>query len=156
VAQALGKTWSNISSEGASPLDDVTVSQGHTFIDFGDDELTLGRPHPMIDYTLRLDRLRREARDPETAVVLLDVVLGYGAHPDPAGALAPVIGEALRARDDLHVVVVLCGARADPQGLEGQRERLRRVGATVTVSNERASALAIEAVSASRGSGGRP
>ena len=58
-------------------------------IDFGDDELTAGRPHPMIDQRLRLDRLAAEAADPATAVIMLDVVLGHGAHPDPAAELAP-------------------------------------------------------------------
>ena len=66
-------------------------SGGHTFVDFGDDELTEGRAHPMIDPSLRTERLRREAADPEVGVVLLDVVLGYGAHPDPAAELAPAI-----------------------------------------------------------------
>ena len=66
-------------------------------VDFGDDELTQGRAHPMIDPTLRLEHLARVAADPATGVLLLDVVLGHGAEPDPAALLAPAI-EAARAR----------------------------------------------------------
>ena len=64
---------------------------GHTFVDFGDDEYTTGRAHPMIDPTLRLEHLARAAADPATGVLLLDVVLGHGAEPDPAALLAPAI-----------------------------------------------------------------
>jgi FdrA protein len=110
---------------------------GHgTFTDFGDDEYTEGRAHPMIDPSLRLEHLAA-AREP---VVLLDVVLGYGAHPDPAGELAPVIAEL-----DRHVIVALCGAAADPQGLEDQRAKLEEAGAVVTRSNAHAARLAKEA-----------
>jgi FdrA protein len=110
---------------------------GHgTFTDFGDDEYTRGRAHPMIDPSLRLEHLAAAAEP----VVLLDVVLGYGAHSDPAGELAPVIAEL-----DRHVIVALCGAAADPQGLEDQRAKLEEAGAVVTRSNAHAARLAKEA-----------
>ena len=70
---------------------------GHAMIDFGDDELTAGRAHPMIDQSLRLERLAAEAADPAVAVILLDVVLGHGAHPDPAAELGPAIAAAAAA-----------------------------------------------------------
>jgi FdrA protein len=111
------------------------VGQG-TFTDFGADEYTRGRAHPMIDPSLRLEHLAA-AREP---VLLLDVVLGYGAHPDPAAELAPVI-----AGLDRHVIVALCGAAADPQGLDDQRARLEAAGAVVTRSNAHAARLAKEA-----------
>jgi FdrA protein len=107
-----------------------------TFTDFGADEYTQGRAHPMIDFSLRLEHLAA-AREP---VVLLDVVLGYGAHPDPAGELAPVI-EGL----DRHVIVALVGTAGDPQGLDSQRERLEAAGAVVVHGNARAAELAKEA-----------
>ncbi len=113
---------------------------GGEFTDFGADEFTRGRAHPMIDPSLRLDRLVAVARDPEVAAVLLDVVLGYGAHPDPAGELAPAIEGV-----DRHIIVALCGAAGDPQGLDGQRERLEAAGAVVTRSNAHAARLAREA-----------
>jgi FdrA protein len=110
---------------------------GHgTFTDFGADEYTEGRAHPMIDPSLRLEHLAA-AQEP---VLLLDVVLGYGAHPDPAGELAPVI-EGL----DRHVIVALCGAEGDPQGLDAQRAALEAAGAVVTRSNAHAARLAKEA-----------
>lgn len=110
---------------------------GHgTFTDFGADEYTQGRAHPMIDQSLRLEHL---AAAPEP-VLLLDVVLGFGAHPDPAGELAPVI-EGL----DRHVIVALVGADGDPQGLAAQRERLEAAGAVVVRGNATAAALAKEA-----------
>jgi FdrA protein len=111
-----------------------------TFTDFGADEYTQGRAHPMIYPSLRLEHLVAAARDPDVTVLLLDVVLGFGAHPDPAGELAPVIADV-----DKHVIVALCGAAGDPQGLDGQRERLEAAGAVVTRSNAHAARLAKEA-----------
>ena len=81
------------------------VAAGHTFVDFGDDAWTAGRAHPMIDPSLRLEHLARAVADPDTAVVLLDVVLGHGAEPDPAALLAPAIAasdEAGRGRGRRH------------------------------------------------------
>jgi FdrA protein len=110
---------------------------GHgTFTDFGADEYTQGRAHPMIDPSLRLEHLAA-ATEP---VLLLDVVLGYGAHPDPAGELAPVIAD-----KDAHVIVALCGTTNDPQGLDDQRTKLEEAGAVVTRSNAHAARLAKEA-----------
>lgn len=109
----------------------------HTMVDFGDDELTAGRPHPMIDQSLRIERLTAEAADPATAVVLLDVVLGHGAHPDPAAELAPVIADTC-AGHGITVAVSLIGTRSDPQDLAAQAESLRAAGAHVFVSNSQA------------------
>jgi len=97
VAGAVGRVVSNIPLRPEWRLADPNRSEGHTFVDFGEDAMTEGRAHPMIDPGLRNERFRREAADPGTGVVLLDVVLGYGAHPDPAGELAPLIGQALAA-----------------------------------------------------------
>lgn len=112
-------------------------------IDFGEDELTAGRPHPMIDQRLRLERLAAEAADPATAVIMLDVVLGHGAHADPASELAPTIAEAVQARaSDLAVVVSLIGTRSDPQGLGSQASVLAAAGAHVFASNAQAARFA--------------
>jgi FdrA protein len=112
------------------------------FVDFGADEYTQGRAHPMIDPSLRAERLATAARDPEVAVVLLDVVLGYGAHADPAGEIAAALEG---AHGGLHAIVALCGAAGDPQGLDAQREKLEAAGAVVTRSNAHAARLAREA-----------
>ncbi|HEY7044893.1 MAG TPA: FdrA family protein [Nocardioidaceae bacterium] len=140
AVEHLGRVASNIPLDGQSTLGHDLAGAGHTCIDFGDDQLTAGRPHPMIDPSLRLDRLERELADPECAVVLLDVVLGHGAHPDPATDLSDVI-----AGSTTPVVVSLVGTRDDPQGLEAQATRLAEAGAVVHASNAAATreALAI-------------
>jgi FdrA protein len=146
VAAVVGRVASNIPLRAEWRLADPHRSEGHTFVDFGDDAMTEGRAHPMIDPGLRNERFGREAADPETGVVVLDVVLGHGAHPDPAGALAPLVERALADRSGgLTVVVSLCGAAGDPQGLEGQAAALRAAGALVTRSSARAARLALAA-----------
>jgi FdrA protein len=114
----------------------VLTGAGHAVVDLGDDEFTQGRPHPMIDSRFRLELLAGQARDPEVSVILLDVVLGYGADPDPAGALAPAITDALGAADrPPAVVVALIGTAGDPQDRDGQARTLAAAGATVFASN---------------------
>jgi succinyl-CoA synthetase alpha subunit len=119
---------------------------GHVIVDLGDDEFTRGRPHPMIDPTVRLDLLAAQAADPEVSVILLDVVLGYGSEPDPAARLAPAIAEAIAtaASDDrsLSVVVSLCGTSSDPQNREDQATALAHAGADVYSSNAAAARAA--------------
>jgi len=108
---------------------------GHRLIDLGADACARGRAHPMIDPAPRLEHLAAAAADPSCRVVLLDVLLGQGADPDPAALLAPAIEAALAGRDDLRVVVSLCGTPADPQGLGRQAAALQRAGADVFASN---------------------
>jgi len=154
VAAVAGRVASNIPLRPEWRLADAARSDGHTFVDFGDDAMTEGRAHPMIDPSLRAERFRREAADPETGVVLLDVVLGYGAHPDPAGELAPLVEEALAARPGgLSVVVALCGAAGDPQGLDRQAAVLRAAGAVVTRASAHAARLALAAAGLGREAG---
>jgi FdrA protein len=137
----LGSVASNIPVEGGRRLDDTLAASGHTFIDFGDDTLTVGRPHPMIDPSLRLERLQQELADPTCAVVLLDIVLGLGAHLDPASDIAALIG-----RYDTPVVVALVGTRDDPQDLEAQAATLVGAGAVVHASNAAATRDAIAVI----------
>ncbi|MFQ5864987.1 MAG: acyl-CoA synthetase FdrA [bacterium] len=134
--------YSNIALKTEHKLADSWVSQGHTIIDLGEDEFTVGRPHPMLDNSLRLERFRQEADDSTVAIILMDVVLGYGAHPDPASELAPAISEA-RARAkaagrELEIVVVVVGTDEDPQDLASQIERLQAAGARVETSTRAA------------------
>ena len=121
---------SNVRIDGVEALADATRSSGHTVLDLGEDEFTVGRLHPMIDPALRLARLRQEAADPEVSIILLDVVLGHGSHPDPAGELAPVIDEILERRR-IEVLVIVVGTDEDPQDLGAQMDRLARAGADV-------------------------
>lgn len=146
ISAAVGEVGSNVPLRpewSASPFGDVS---GHACFDFGEDELTEGRTHPMIDPTLRNAALARAVTDPAVGVVVADVVLGYGAHPDPAQGLARTLEEASRdAARPPTVVVSVCGTRADPQGLDGQRERLRAAGAVVTGSAAGAARMALRA-----------
>lgn len=127
--------FSNAPLHESQRLSDPFSSQAHTILDLGADEFTQARLHPMMDNDLRLRRLRQEAADPEVASILMDVVLGEGAHPDPAGEIAPAIAEAKRKaqQDDrtLDVTVVVVGTDEDPQQVELQKERLISAGAVV-------------------------
>jgi FdrA protein len=102
-------------------------------LDLGADEYTVGRPHPMLDPTARLPLLQSAADDSAVAVILLDVVLGHGSHPDPASVLAPVLAGAGKP-----VVVALVGTPDDPQGLGRQATALADAGARVFLSNAEA------------------
>lgn len=136
---------SNLAHSAELLLDDSLSAAVHTMVDFGDDALTRGRAHPMIDPSLRLEHLARAAADPDTGVVLLDVVLGHGAEPDPAALLAPAIAKA-RADRELPVVVSCVGTEADPQGFSRQAKALAEAGAEVHLSNAAATRRAVELV----------
>jgi FdrA protein len=141
-----GEILSNVPVSKHARLADVNTSQGHTAVDLGDDKLTVGRLHPMLDPTLRNRRIIQEARDPETAVILLDIVLGYGMHPDPAGAAIEAIQEAqhLLAKRDRTIVFVahVCGTDGDPQNASAQEAALRNAGVVVMPTNAAASRFA--------------
>jgi FdrA protein len=140
---ALGPIASNIPLKPGWAAGDDLRSPGHLMIDFGDDRLTEGRPHPVIDPSLRLERLAEEVAGggPPGAVVLIDVILGYAAHPDPAADLVPVIEAAA-----VPVVATLVGTAGDPQGLDRQAEALRGAGAHVFLSNAAAARHAVSLV----------
>jgi FdrA protein len=123
-------------------------------VDFGDDGLTQGRAHPMIDPTLRLEHLARLAADPATGVLLLDLVLGHGAEPDPAALLGPAVERAVaaaaRGGRTLRVVVACVGTDHDPQGLTRQATALAAAGAEVHLSNAQAARRAVGLVGGTR------
>ena len=147
-----GPIHSNAPLPGGQALPESTKSIGHTAVDLGEEEFTVGRPHPMIDNDLRIRRLLQEARDPETAVIMLDVVLGYGAHPDPASELGPAIQQAIglakAAGRELIVVTSVTGTEGDPQGLRHTISTLEGAGAIVCDSNAAAALLTGMIVSA--------
>jgi FdrA protein len=145
LSERLGAIVSNIPLRPEWSLAVGETFRGHTALDLGSDEFTRGRPHPMIDPTVRLHYLARAAEDPETAVILLDIVLGFCSHPDPAAVYGPAITQArsrvASAGRSLPVIVSLCGAEGDPQRLSMQRTALEAAGAFVYESN-RSAALA--------------
>lgn len=138
ASAALGVVRSNVPLRPEWSLDGSLRASGHVMIDFGDDALTQGRAHPMIDPTLRMQHLRSILDDPATGVVLLDVMLGFGSPEDPVAQLLPVVSQG-RA----PVVVSLIGARGDPQDLHRSAERLHRAGASVFTSNAAAARHAV-------------
>lgn len=133
--------YSNTPLSSEYQLEDVKVSKEHTCIDFGDDEFTRGKPHPMIDPVSRVERLTKED-DEEVAVVLMDFVLGYGSHEDPVGEMLPAIKVAkdrMAAKGKyLCVVGSICGTENDPQSLEESQRRLEEAGVIVMPSNAQA------------------
>jgi FdrA protein len=141
AAPVLGDVRSNTPLRPDLDLGTDLRARGHVVIDFGDDALTVGRAHPMIDPTLRLEAISNLAASREPAVLLLDVVLGYGADPDPAYSLVP----ALRAAG-LPTVVALVGTEADPQGWSRQADALAEAGAAVFASNAQATRHALELI----------
>lgn len=120
----------------------ILKTEGHEVIDLGDDIYTQGKPHPMIDPEKRIAFIEDAANDPETAVILLDVVLGYGSHEDMAGQLAPaikdVIAKAKAAGRELAVIGTVCGTLQDPQDYKEQRQTLENSGVIVKDSNNEA------------------
>ena len=141
---------SNVPMAITAPLKDAWRSRQHTLIDFGEDAFTIGRPHPMIDYSLRNRRIQGEARDPECAMILLDVVLGYGSNMDPVRELAGPICEARRfAAEAGRYLIVACsttGTAEDPQDRTRVENGLRQAGALVFPSNAAASQFAAHVV----------
>jgi len=121
----------------------------HVCLDLGEEEYTKGRPHPMIDPEARIEHLTVVGSKPDVAVVLLDVVLGFGAHDDPAGRLAPVCADIRAGGQGPAVVAYVLGTDSDPQGLAGQRRKLAEAGCLVPPTAGRA-ALAAAALASRR------
>lgn len=140
------RIYSNVAKNAYEKLADLSVSQGNTFIDLGDDTFTVGKPHPMIEPGLRLERIIQEARDPEVAVILLDIMLGYGSHEDPAGVTLPAIVEAKKIAKEagrhLEIIAYVCGTDKDKQNRGNQEIKLAAVGVTLAQTNARAALLA--------------
>jgi succinyl-CoA synthetase alpha subunit len=146
-AQAGLEVRSNVPLDERLALPDPRrASIGHSALDLGDDLFTVARPHPMIDQRARIERLLQEAADPATRVILLDVVIGHGAHADPAAELKPALVEAQRiaARGGRKLALVgfVCGTEMDPQGLDRQEAALREAGVVLAGSSANAAWLA--------------
>jgi hypothetical protein len=144
--------FSNVQKKPERILRDPHVSRNHTVVDLGEDVFTVGRPHPMIDFSIREERLSKEMEDPEVAVILLDFVLGYGAHEDPCGAMLGPLSQAKQKAEQrggyLAVVASIVGTEGDFQDLEAQREKLESVGCVVMTSNYQAAMLALRIIQA--------
>jgi succinyl-CoA synthetase alpha subunit len=148
--ELLTDVFSNTPVGNAKKLKDSNISEKHTIIDLGDDEFTVGKPHPMIDYSTRCKRILEEARDPETAVILLDIVLGYGSNMDPLAEIIPVIKKVKEITADrkchLPIICSVTGTDKDPQNRTSVAAALKSEGVIVMKSNAAASRLAISIV----------
>ena len=144
--------YSNVQTSKKWTLKNGQISKKHSCIDMGEEEFTQSRPHPMIDPSYRQDRIIKEANDPSVAVILLDVVIGYGAHDNPAESLAVTIrqakADAFANKRYLSVVAHVCGSEKDHQGLRMQEECLRDAGVLVMSTNAQAAQVTAAIVGA--------
>lgn len=140
LQESLGTIRSNAPLDHANELEDVSTSVGHTILDLGADEFTVGRPHPMIEPSLRHDRLIQEALDSETAVVLVDIETGYGSNDNAASILADEVREARELLSAQNRFVAffgtVCGSVDDYQGYDAQKQILEESGVVVFETNE--------------------
>ena len=145
ILKGLNDVFSNVPTGDSSLLADVWKSEKHTVIDLGEDVFTLGKPHPMIDFSTRNKRIIEEAKDKETAVILLDLVLGYGANMDPLPGIIPVIKEVKQLAKansrELPIVCSVTGTDEDPQNRGRVVEAMKNAGVFVCRSNAEASKL---------------
>jgi FdrA protein len=143
------KVWSNVPiCQDMALKYPLKSSNEHTVLDLGDDDFTVGRPHPMIDQTARIDRLLKEAADPSVRVIVLDVVIGWGAHTDPATELGNAILKAkkLASKNNRNLAVIgfVCGTELDPQVLEKQEAILQAAGMVLAGNSANAAWLAAQ------------
>jgi FdrA protein len=145
ILKDLPDLYSNAPTAGSQRLDSAWRSFKHTVVDLGEDVFTVGRPHPMIDFSIRNERILTEAKNGETAVILLDLVLGYGANMSPMSELIPVLHEAKQlAQAKGRILPIICsvtGTDEDPQNMSGVIEALEGEGCIVCGSNAEASRL---------------
>ena len=142
----LSPIYSNAPITENQTLADPLKSEAHTIIDLGDEFFMVGRLHPMIDNDLRIRRMQQEADDPEVGMILLDIVLGEGSHPNPASELVPVIKGMREKRIEkggLEIVAIVIGTKDDPQNLQSQIDQLEDAGVKVF----RTAAEAVEYIS---------
>jgi hypothetical protein len=144
----IGKVYSNNQSKRELIPENPHVSIEHTIVDLGDDVFTVGRPHPMIDPSTREERILKELEDPAVAVMMLDIVLGYGSHDDPAGAILDSLRQAKErqaaAGGYLSIVASITGTERDFQNLSAQKAKLESIGCVVMPSNYQAAMLVRE------------
>jgi succinyl-CoA synthetase alpha subunit len=139
LGRLIGQVYSNAPLEPGLKLLDSYRSMKDSIVDLGEEEFTAGRAHPMIDPTIRRMRLIEEAKDQEVAVILMDIMLGYGSHPDPAGAMLGAIEEAKKITEAegrvLPILAHVCGTENDPQPRSDQEAKLKRAGVYVFQTN---------------------
>lgn len=142
LPELVGALRSNAPLDKKNKLANSLELSGHAVIDLGEDEFTVGRPHPMIDFSLRNKMIISEAKKPEVSVLLLDVVLGYGANLKPLEDITPAITEAFIRNRELSIVASVTGTETDPQVRSKVVKGLEAAGVLVMPSNAAACRLA--------------
>ncbi len=146
LREYVDEIYSNVAKKEKEKLKDISKPEKHTLLDLGDDFFTNGKPHPMIEPKIRLDKILEESEDPEVGVILLDFELGFGSSEDPVGVTIDTIQEAeKRAKKsgrELIFVTYVCGTKGDYQMLENQEKILRDNGVIVATTNAEASYIA--------------
>ncbi|MFP3213760.1 MAG: acyl-CoA synthetase FdrA [Nitrososphaeria archaeon] len=138
------KAYSNSPLDNNYKIGGFDSSKEDTVIDMGAEEFVRGIPHPMIDFRFRKERLLKEVKDKEVAVILFDIVLGYGANMNPASEMVEVIKKARSINDKVSFVASVIGTENDPQGLKTQVEQLKDAGVLVYPSSTKAAQVALE------------
>ncbi|MED5534851.1 MAG: FdrA family protein [Pseudomonadota bacterium] len=123
----------------------IADRKDNVILDLGDDRMTMGRPHPMIDGTLRCKIIKELTLKPAPRLLLFDIILGFGSNPDPAGEIANALDGFLRSHSKARAIASVVGTSRDPQGLDQQWQTLTALGCDVYESNaEAASAIALD------------
>ncbi len=133
--------YSNRSNDDKFALADSWISKEHTLVDLGEDEFTVGRLHPMMDFDLRNKRILQEAKDKETAIILFDLVLGYGANEDPINEILPIIKQAQKIAPNISFISSVTGTELDPQNRAKTIKALEETGVVVMPSNAAAAEI---------------
>lgn len=144
--EVLPNVYSNIASTKEMTLSNVEVSEGNTVLDLGEDYFTDGKPHPMIDPSLRTERIIRDAKDAATKIILFDCVIGYGAHDNPAQPIIDAMNAVKRERNDVLFIGSVTGTEGDPQTRSLQVQALKTAGAIVLPTNIQAARFAVQAL----------
>ncbi|CCQ98465.1 putative enzyme with acyl-CoA domain [[Clostridium] ultunense Esp] len=142
---------SNVAKNKSEKIGNINDYSGNVLLDLGEDEFTFGKPHPMIEPTLRVERIIRESKDENVGVILMDFELGYGSHDDPVGVTTDSIKKAKeiarKAGRNLIFVAYICGTELDKQVYEKQKEMLEEEGVIVAKSNLEAANIVKEILS---------
>jgi len=138
--------YSNIPLDPKLKLKDSYKSYKHTLVDLGEDEFTKGRPHPMIDYTLRCQRMEEEAADKDTGILLIDIVTGYGSHINPLEPLVDSIQKINQKNSEIVIVASICGTEWDPQNIKELSKKLKELNVIIMPTNAQAARLIIDAL----------
>ncbi|NLL48557.1 MAG: acyl-CoA synthetase FdrA [Firmicutes bacterium] len=144
LSEKLGDVYSNIAIKPELSLQDPEVSQGHTVLDMGEDYFTDGRPHPMIDPSLRSERIVKDGLDPKTGVILFDCVLGYGSNDVPEESILQAMKKVKEQRSDVVFVGSVTGTENDPQSLARAERTLQDAGAFILPTNAQAAKFALQ------------